>query len=361
MSERTAGGGGGFPGPIAWARATLAVALTLGLLYAAVQAATVIVLVIVATVLAVGLDPVVARLQRAGLRRSIAVALIIIVAIAALAAFLAVAIPPLVGQIGALADDIPGYIDRLARQDGWLGDYVRRNDVATQLRDALQSLPGAISSSFGTIVGVTGRITGVVFNLVTVLILTVYFMLSLPRARSLGVALVAPPHRDRAGRLFDRSVAKIGGYVVGNLTTSLICGTTTLVALLLIGVPFSVPLAVWAGFTDLIPAVGAYLGALPAVLVALFISPIDALIVLAWFLVYQQIENYVIVPRVMENAVDLSPAAVVISTLVGGTLAGFAGAILALPVAATLKVIVNDLWLAGRIASVEGTQPADPA
>jgi predicted PurR-regulated permease PerM len=123
------------------------------------------------------------------------------------------------------------------------------------------------------------------------------------------------------------------------------------VALAVTGVPFAVPLAVWAGLADLIPAVGAYLGAAPAIIVAFFSSPRDGLIVLVYFLVYQQVENYLIVPRVMKGAVDLSPAAVVISTLVGGSLAGFAGALLALPVAATVKVVVRDVWLADRLSS----------
>lgn len=342
-----------FPAPWQWVRATVAVALTLGALYAATQAASVVVLVVVATVLAVGLDPMVSALVRRGLGRTQAILIIVLALVGAIAAFLTLAVPPLVHQIGELAQDVPTYVERLSERDGWLGDLARSNDLATQLRDSLASLPSAISGSFGTIIGVTGRVTAAVFSTVTVLILMIYFLSALPRARSLGVRLVAPEHRDRARRIIDQSITKIGGYVVGVLTTSLIGGTATLVALLVIGVPFSVPLAVWAALSALVPVFGAYLGAIPAIIVAAFSSPAQALAVAAWFLVYQQIENYVIVPRVMKGAVDLSPPAVLLSTLVGGSLAGFAGALLALPVAATLKVVVSDLWLAERLAATD--------
>jgi predicted PurR-regulated permease PerM len=155
--------------------------------------------------------------------------------------------------------------------------------------------------------------------------------------------------RRQGERVMDRSIDRIGGYVAGNLITSAVCGATTLIALLLIGVPFAVPLALWAGLADLIPLVGAYVGAAPAIVVAFFVSPVAGIITLVFFIVYQQIENYVLVPRVMKNAVNLSPAAVIVSTLVGGSLAGLAGALLALPVAATVKVLVIDLWLRDRV------------
>jgi predicted PurR-regulated permease PerM len=180
-------------------------------------------------------------------------------------------------------------------------------------------------------------------------ILTIYFMLALPGMRRAVAILVNPKDRDRAERVTDRSIERIGGYVSGNLVTSLVCGVVSLVALLLFGVPFAFPLAMWAGLADLIPAVGSYLGAIPAIAVGLIVSPWIGLGVAVYFVLYQQFENYVIVPRVMKNAVNLSPAAVVIATLVGASLGGFAGALLALPVAATMKVMVFEVWLRDRM------------
>jgi predicted PurR-regulated permease PerM len=145
--------------------------------------------------------------------------------------------------------------------------------------------------------------------------------------------------------VIDDSVVKIGGYVSGNLATSAACGVLTIVALLVIRVPYAVPLGMWAGVADLIPQVGSYLGAIPAVLVALTKGPAYGIAAGLYFIAYQQFENYLLAPRIYQNSIDLSPAAVVVSTLVGGSLAGFAGALLALPVAATIKVVVHDVML----------------
>ena len=144
-------------------------------------------------------------------------------------------------------------------------------------------------------------------------------------------------------------IEKIGGYVGGNLITSGVCGLASMFALLVLGVPFAIPLAMWAGVADLIPQVGSYLGAAPAVLIGFLQSPLKGVLVLVYFILYQQFENYFLVPRVMKDAVDLSPAAVIISTLIAGSLLGFAGALLALPVAATIKVVIYDVWLRDRV------------
>jgi predicted PurR-regulated permease PerM len=262
----------------------------------------------------------------------------------------------LVRQIGELADDIPSYVQRLGERDDALGRYFRDTDVAERLQDFVADLPSKITSSFGTIVGVAGRVTSAIFNLVTVGILAVYFMLSLPRLRRTA-SMVFPKGetRERGEVVMDQAVSRIGGYVAGNLVTSVICAVSALVAFSILGlfglgIPFAVPLALWAGIADLIPAVGAYLGAFPAVVVGFFQSPLTGVLLLVYFLAYQQFENYVIVPRVMRNAVNLSPAAVIISTLIFGSLAGFAGALLALPAAATIKVVILEVFLRERVA-----------
>jgi predicted PurR-regulated permease PerM len=142
---------------------------------------------------------------------------------------------------------------------------------------------------------------------------------------------------------------KIGSFVSGNLLTSLICTITTYIALLILGIPYSIPLAMWAGFTDLIPQIGAFIGALPAVIIAFYISPLIGIIMIIYFLVYQQVENFLITPNVMQKAVDLSPSSVLIATLIGGDLAGIVGVLLALPITAVLKVFVTDIWYPNTI------------
>jgi len=277
------------------------------------------------------------------------------VALAVAIVFVTLVIPRLVAQMGVLADNIPGALDDIGTRDVAIGRYVRENDVAEKLQKFVKDLPGKITNSFGTIVGVAGKVGSVIFNIVTVAILTIYFMLSLPRMRRTAAIAFAPGTRERAEDVMDQAISRIGGYVAGILTTASIAGTSALVfftilGMLGLGIPFAVPLAVFSGLLGLIPAVGAYIGAAPAVIVGFFQSPATGVVILVYFIVYQQIENYVIQPRIMKNAVNLSPAAVIISTLVFGSLAGFAGAVLALPAAATIKVIIVELFLRGRVA-----------
>ena len=339
-----------------WVRVTVTVALTVYLLGLAGAVLNILILVLIALVLAVGLDPAVRRLVAAGFRRGVAVAMIFASFVVFVVLFGLLVIPPLVNQITGLADDVPRYARELSTRDDSIGSYFREHDVTITVQRFISTLPERIGDSFGTILGVAGRVGSALFNVITVAILTIYFMLSLPSMRSTSTLALPADRRERGARVIDQSIEKIGGYVYGNVITSVVCGILALVALLAIGVPFAVPLAMWAGLADLIPAVGSYLGAVPAIVVGFFVSPVRGLITLAYFIAYQQFENYVLVPKVMQNAVNLSPAAVIVSTLIGGSLFGFAGALLALPVAATVKVVIVETWLRDRV--IRGDQLA---
>jgi len=338
-----------------WVRWTLTVAAASAVLTALWSVINIVVLVVMAAVLAIGLDPAVRSMERRGQSRGRAVTIIFLGVLAAVVLFAALVIPRLVTQVGELADDIPGAVEDIAERDDAIGRYFQENDVADKLQTFVKNLPKKITNSFGTIVGVAGQVGSVIFSVVTVAILTIYFMLSLPRMRRTAAIAFAPDTRERAEDVMDQTISRIGGYVAGILTTASIAGTCALVfftilGLLGFGIPFAVPLAVFSGLLGLIPAVGAYIGAAPAVIVGFFQSGPTGIVILIYFIVYQQVENYVIQPRIMKNAVNLSPAAVIISTLVFGSLAGFAGAVLALPAAATIKVVIVELFLRGRVA-----------
>ena len=344
-----------------WVRVLLTIAGVAAILMALWSVITIVILVLMAAVLAIGLDPAVRSIERRGTTRGRAVTLIFLGVLGIVILFAALVIPRLVSQVGELADDIPGYVEELSTRDDAIGRYFRENDVTERLQTFVAELPEKITRSFGTIVGVAGRVGSVIFNTVTVAILTIYFMLSLPRMRRTSAIAFAAGMRERAEEVMDQAISRIGGYVGGILTTALIAGTSALLffsilGLFGVGIPFAVPLAVFSGLAGLIPAVGAYIGAAPAVVVGLFQSGFTGFLILIYFIVYQQVENYVIQPRIMKNAVNLSPAAVIVSTLVFGSLAGFAGALLALPAAATIKVVIVEVFLRGRVA--EGDQAA---
>jgi predicted PurR-regulated permease PerM len=338
-----------------WVRVMLTIAAVSAVLIALWSVINIVILVLIAAVLAIGLDPAVRAIERRGRTRGRAVTLIFLGSLGIAILFAWLVIPPLVSQVGGLADDIPGYVDELSERDDAIGRYVRENDVAERLQRFVERLPQTITRSFGTIIGVAGKVGSVIFNTVTVAILTIYFMLSLPSMRRTAAVWVVPVMRERAEEVMDQAIDRIGGYVAGILTTATIAGASallffTILALFGVGIPFAVPLAVFAALAGLIPAVGAYIGAAPAVIVGFFQSGLTGVLILVYFIVYQQVENYAIQPRIMKNAVNLSPTAVILSTLVLGSLAGFAGAVLALPVAAIIKVIIVELVLRGRVA-----------
>jgi len=183
------------------------------------------------------------------------------------------------------------------------------------------------------------------FNGITILVLTIYFTMSLSRIRSGSLKLVPKSRRTRVGELADPILEKIGGYIAGQITVAFIAAILSLIFLTVTGVPFPIALSLWVLLAALIPLVGATLGAIPAVIVAFFDSSTLGIATLVFFLIYQQVENYVIAPKVMNKAVDISPAAVLLAALVGGTLLGFVGALMAIPAAAAIKLIVQEVVL----------------
>ncbi len=343
-----------FPGMSYWARATLTVAGVLVLLVAAWSVRNILLLVLVAAVLAVGLDPQVRWLQRRRLSRAWAVTIILLLSVGFLALFAWLVIPQAVRQVHELART--DYLDRLQHATGFLGTMEAKYHLAERLREASAKLPDL---AIGKIPSITAGAGSVVFNLLTVTVLAVYFLLGLERGHEAAKALVSGPHADRDIRILDESVERIGGYVSGNIFISVIAGTMAFVVLEILRVPFAAALGVWVAIADLIPGVGAMLGAVVCVFVALFSSVGDGIAVAVYFIVYQRIENYFILPRVMGKAIDLSAPTVVITLLIGSSLAGLEGALIALPIVAVLKVAIRELRLGPGVDPPAASRPVE--
>jgi predicted PurR-regulated permease PerM len=339
-----------------WVRVTIVVALVLLVVSQLRKASDVLVLALAALVLAVGLDPAVRFLERRGLRRGLAVLLIFLSGAVGLGVFLWFAIPEFAEQARTFARDLPGLLGELAARDDWIGRLVRDADVRTHLQNFVSNLPSEIADSFGSIIGVTGRITGLVFRVLTLAVLAVYFMLGFPGARRTLVARAPVRDRDRLDRVVSTVAARIGGFVSGTFVLSALTMLVAALTLVFLGVQFWFPLAIWAGLAGVIPIVGVYLGAAPAVLIALADSPTKALVVLLVFVAWQIVRDYVVSPRVMRNSVDLSAAVVMVATIVGASIGGFFGVLLALPVAATIKAVGDEyVWRGPE----QRTGPAD--
>lgn len=337
-------------GPDGWStgaifRVVFTAAAALLLLYALYLVRSLLLLIFVAGFLAVGLDPAVRRLEGIGFKRGQAVAAIVLVVIASLVGFFAAVLPPLIRQVAAFATDLPEYVENLAEKNPRLEEFVESRDIGRRLSEATNNIPSSVGGSVGKVVGVAGSVVATLFNAVTVLVLTVYFSLSLSRIHQGTLRLVPKSKRRRVQELVDPILTKIGGYIAGNVAISVIAGIVSFVFLALAGVPFPVALALWVAIADLIPLVGATLGAIPALVVAFFTSVPVGIATLVFFAVYQQVENYVIAPRVMTKAIDLSPAAVLLAALSGAALLGVVGVLMAIPAAAAIKLVAQEVLL----------------
>jgi predicted PurR-regulated permease PerM len=336
---------------------SLGAATTVVGLYALYTVRAILVRILIALFIAVSLDPAVRLLTRRGMRRGVAVTLIFLLAAALAAAFLISVIPPLVTQFRNLTDDLPGYFTRLQGRSSQFRELNDRYHVSDQLRGLVGTLPGRLGSG---VLGFTSRVFGAVFNTLTVLVFTVYFMADMPRIRAGVVRLFPVDRRPRARQVVDLVVDKVGGYMIGNIIISLIAGVASFIAFSLLGVPFAVPLAFIVALCDLIPMIGATLGAIIGVTVALFSTDLwHTVLVAAFFIGYQQLENYLIAPRVLKTTVELGAAAVLIAGLIGATVLGLVGALMAIPVAAAFNVLLNERLLAHETAA--GVGPGDGA
>jgi predicted PurR-regulated permease PerM len=335
-----------------WAGAgTLGVLLVLLVAYAFYVVRSILVLVVIALFAAVSLDPVVRWFTRRGMRRSLAVTMVILVGLALFAAFIWSIVPPIVNQSGELFADLPGYLNRLSEESAPVREITDRYNLTDRLSALVADLPGKLA---GGAFGFLQRLLGGLASVGTVLVLTIYFMADMPRLRRGLVRLFPHRRRRRVAEIVDVVVDKVGGYMIGNLTISLFAGVSTFVVLEVAGVPFALPLAVTVALTDLIPMIGATLGAIVCILVSLFTEGIwpATVIVVVFFFVYQQLENYLLVPRVFRNTVDMPSVAVLLVALIGGSLLGLAGAIMAIPLAATVKVVMSPM-----IAAIDEPSP----
>src|SRR6266508_2879096 len=299
---------------------SLGVTATLLTLYGVYSIRGILVQVLVALFITVSLEPAVHWLTLRGMRRGLAVTAIFVVAFGALFAFLISVIPSLVTQGRELIADLPSYLASLQTRSAQFRGLNDRFNLSTQLEGMIGSVPSRIGTG---VLGFTGRLFGALFSALTVLVFTAYFMADLPRLRNGLVRLFPADRRVSAKQVVDLVVDKVGGYMIGNIIISIVAGVFSYLAFRLLGVRFAVPLAV----------------------------------VLAAFVVaYQQIENYLIAPRVLKTTVDIGAAAVLLAGLIGATLLGLVGALMAIPVAAALNVLVNE-----RLAVREAEDEAEAA
>lgn len=319
----------------------LGVAVAYVLLRAVIDVASVLLYIGVALFLAVGLDPIVTWLTRRNLSRGLAVLAIVAVVVLVIAGFIASAVPAITHEAHNLTARYPHYRSELLHGQGWLGGLVKQLHLTSYLKGR-----GAAKlklSIEGGALGAGKALLSVATATISTVVLTIYFLVALPAVKRVWLGLVPLSRRDRARALAEETFSRVGGFVLGNLLTSLAAGLGTYLWLLAFGVPYPFLLSLFVALLDLIPVVGSTVGGVVVSLVALSKGLPVALATAVFYVAYRFFEDYLLTPRVMGHTVRISPGLTVIATLIGGALLGLIGALVAIPCAATVYLLLDEV------------------
>ena len=299
----------------------------------------------VALFIAVAIEPAVHFLEKRGWRRGLATGLVFLVAFLLGVAFLALLVPLFINQFNDLIDALPAYIETVSTNlNEWFG-----LDISTEtLQQEAAALPDIIVGAGGTILGgvvsVTTGIFSFLFFVTTVALFSFYMVAELPKLQRTVLSTMKPDRQRDALHIWDVAVEKMGGYIYSRLILSLLSGTLTALFLTILGVPFAVSLGIWVGvLSQFIPVVGTYLAAILPAVVALSAGGLGTMLwVILYFLAYQQIENYLIAPRITQRTMEIHPAVSIAAIIIGSALFGPLGVILALPMTGIIQALISE-------------------
>ncbi len=338
----------------------LVTAATAAAIYVVYLVRSILGMVFIAVFLAVALGPAVDVYQRRGhMPRSLAILLVYLTILGAIVGLGLLVVPPIVNGVNHFVNKVPNYVQDL-RKNKTVRNYDNKYHVTEKLDKEAKKLPNRLGDAASALTSITVGVFSTIFQLVTVLVLTFFFLLDGRRMVDWGLRQLEPARSERVRAVMNDVYTATGGYVIGNLIISVIAGTGTYVVLMILNVPFAVPLSVLMAFLDLIPLVGATIGGVGIGIVAAISHFPTAVIVWAvYFIVYQQIENNVLQPVIYRRTVSLHPLVVLIAVLIGGSQLGVLGALIAIPVAAGLQILVKDWWRdrRGKIIAPEGPPP----
>jgi predicted PurR-regulated permease PerM len=311
---------------------------------------------VIALFLALALDPFVGWIQhRTRLNRGAAIGVAYLIVLIVIAAIGWSFLPKLIDEVNGLIQTLPDYVHRLTQGHGRLGFLERKYHIVEKIREQVNK-GGAtrVLGLTGTAISVTKSVISIVAATVTIVFLTFFMLLEGRAWVERFYSLLSPESQPRWRKVGDDIYRTVGGYVTGNVLISIIAGAAITVVLLIMGVPYAVALGLLVAFLDLIPLAGATIAGVIVVAVAFLHSVPAGIVVVVFFVIYQQVENHVLQPVIYGRTVQLSPLAVLIAVLVGAELAGIIGALAAIPVAGALQVIVRDqLAHRHRVIAVE--------
>lgn len=299
--------------------------------------------IFVAGVLALGLDPVVGALVRRGWRRGPAAVAVFAGLFLAVVLIVVVTVGPLWDQVHAFVQELPAYWEDLTSSKAFQS-FVSSGGQDT-IRNALRDLAEGLPQAATALLGIAGGLFGSILSLVTLTFLALFLLMERPAITDWLFGFTPPGVEARWRPVLEESIGAVSSSLIGNVAISLVAGTVAGLSAWAFGLPFPIVLAVIAAFLDLIPQIGATIAAVILVGVALTVSPVAAVGMLLIQLVYQQVENYIVYPLVYRRAVELTAFTTIVAVLVAGSVLGVVGAILAVPFAAVVKIVVRE---AGR-------------
>jgi predicted PurR-regulated permease PerM len=321
----------------------------------------------IAMFLAVALSPPVRFLERY-MKRGFAIALVYLSLFGAIVLLAALLVPPIVTEANDLADNAPRYVEDVRAyvdENERLREVNQDYQITDKLEEEAGKLPGRLGGAAGVLRDIGFGIVNGLFAFVTILVLAAFLLSGGRDWRERALAMQPPERAERINRVLDHMAGAVSGYVAGALLIALIAGVSTFIVLTILGVPFAAPLALVAGLFSLIPLVGATIAAFLIGIVTLFNDfPADTIVWAIWAIVYQQVENQLIQPQIQRRTVNVNAFIVLVSVLFGATLLGVLGALVAIPIAASIQIIIREWWAYRRelqLAAPSGARPEPQA
>jgi predicted PurR-regulated permease PerM len=303
--------------------------------------ASILVIIGVALFIAIGLNPILQVFVTRGMSRGLAAGMVTLGFVLVIALFVIVAVPPISHEINTLVTNYPHYKKELLSGKGWAGRLSVKLHLSNYLKGKSKlKLPIASGA-----LGAGKEILSIGVGTVSLVVLTIYFLVALPGVTKLWLSLIPVSRRERVRLLTDEVFGRVGGFMLGNLLTSVVAGIGTYVWLTVFGVSYALLLALFVALFDLIPMVGSTIAGVAVSLVALTKGLPVGIATAAFYIVYRFLEDYLLNPRVMKHTVKISPGLTIIATLIGGTLLGLIGALIAIPVAATIHLLLEEVAL----------------
>ena len=325
--------------------ATLGALSAIVLMRALGSVSQVFVLILIALFLATGLNPAVEAIRSRGVSRVTAVTIIFVSVIAFVIFFAWVVVPPVVSQGSQLINSLPSLL-----QDLKSNATINRLNEQFAIIDTLQAKLREFTedgtllvSTFGGVIGVGRSVISGTFSALTILVLTLYFITSLPQMVKLGVRLAPASRRDRVAKLTNAIVARVGSFVGAQIFIAFMAAIFVVVLGMLLGLPSPVAIAMVVFVCALVPLIGHFLGSAVVTIIALTVSIPVGVIALITYIVYVQIENYIVTPRIMKKTLEVPGAVTIVAALIGSSLLGLVGGLLAVPVAAAIILILDEV------------------